>query len=132
MATDKTKNLVQIILLNGGLLILVVTALLPLLNIYWAGTRWVFAFGAIMVLAERLTERYDGDNLRIKRLYWLGKLSALLFCVAAGLLFLPDSPFQNTLAFLTAGAVMQLYVSFVYDHEMKKEQNEANNDKKKN
>ena len=56
-------------MLSVAMLLLVGTAILPLLNIYWEGSKWIFAFGAVLALAERLTERYRGDNLRVRRLY---------------------------------------------------------------
>lgn len=114
-------------MLSAAMLILVVTAMLPLLNIYWEGSKWIFAFGAVLALAERLTERYKGDNLRVRRLYMMGKISALLYCVSAYLLiFAPTGKTTDWLAFLMAGAVMQIYCMLVYDHVMKKEEQKKN------
>lgn len=81
-----------------------------------------FAFGAVLALAERLTERYRGDNLRVRRLYTMGKVSAVLYCVSAYLLINSSTGNPSDwLAFLMAGAVMQIYCMYVYDYEKKKE-----------
>ncbi len=129
MLSDKGKQKAQYIMLSAAMVIMVVTALLPLLNIYWGGSKWIFAFGAVLALAERLTERYSGPNLRVRRLVRMGKISALLYCVSAYLLvFAPTGKTTDWLAFLMAGAVMQIYCMLVYDHEMKKEEKNYNND----
>ena len=74
MLSDKGKEKAQYIMLSVAMLLLVGTAILPLLNIYWEGSKWIFAFGAVLALAERPTERYRGDNLRVRRLYTMGKV----------------------------------------------------------
>ena len=76
---EKILNIILIV----GLLIITAMALLPLLNIDGEWMRWLFAAGALMVLVVRVLERYDGDNLRIKRLYRINIISALLFCASA-------------------------------------------------
>lgn len=115
-------------MLSAAMTIMAVTAALPLLNIYWEGLKWIFAFGAVLALAERLTERYCGKNLRVRRLYMMGKISALLYCVAAYLLIAaPTGKTTDWLAFLMAGVAMQVYCSLVYDHEMKKESDNDDN-----
>ena len=115
-------------MLSVAMLLLVGTAILPLLNIYWEGSKWIFAFGAVLALAERLTERYRGDNLRVRRLYTMGKVSAVLYCVSAYLLINSSTGNPSDwLAFLMAGAVMQIYCMFVYDYEKKKEDKKKGN-----
>ncbi|MDO4512183.1 MAG: hypothetical protein Q4B68_10265 [Bacteroidales bacterium] len=123
MLSDKAKQKAQYIMLSLAMLLLVGTAVLPLLNVYWEPAKWIYAFGAVLALAERLTERYQGSNLRIRRLYMMGKISALLYCISAYLLiFSPTGKTTDWLAFLMAGAVMQTYCMLVYDHVAKKEQ----------
>lgn len=121
-------------MLTVGTLILLVMAAMPLLNIEGDWIKWVYAFGAVLVLAERLTERYHGKNLRISRLFRIGKVSALLYCASAYFVIWPtyDQP-KAWLALLMAGAVAQIYITFVYEHEMKKEAKKAAaaDDKKK-
>lgn len=128
MLSDKGKEKAQYIMLSVAMLLLVGTAILPLLNIYWVGSKWIFAFGAVLALAERLTERYRGDNLRVRRLYTMGKVSAVLYCVSAYLLINSSTGNPSDwLAFLMAGAVMQIYCMYVYDYEKKKEDKKNNN-----
>ncbi len=111
----------QNILLTAGLLLMLAVVVTRLLNYYWEYDKWLFAFGAALTLAERFSERYSGNNLRIGRLYRMGKISAILYCVAAYFIVSPTGKLRDCLAFLTAGAVLQLYTSFVYDREKKKE-----------
>lgn len=124
MISKEKQYKIQNIMLTVALLILLVTAVLPLFNVNWPYTKYIFAFGAVLALAERLTERYQGSNIRIKRLYRMGKVSALFFCVSAFFLLYPGVSTQNWLPFLMAGAVLHLYATFAYEHEIKKEQNE--------
>ncbi|MBQ3959252.1 MAG: hypothetical protein II592_03400 [Muribaculaceae bacterium] len=121
MLSKEKQTKIQNIMLTVALLILLVTAVLPLFNVHWEYTKYIFAFGAVLALAERLTERYNGDNVRIKRLYRMGKISALFFCVAAFFLIYPGVSGQNWLPFLMAGAVLHLYATFAYEHESKRE-----------
>ncbi len=114
----------QNLMLTVAMLILLVCALLPLLDVFIPWLKWVYAFGAVLALAERMTERYHGKNVRIARLYRLGKVSAMLYCVSAFLLIYPLSGAatgRDWLAFLMAGALMQIYVSFAYDHAVRKQ-----------
>lgn len=102
-----------------GLLIVTAMALLPLLNINGPWMRWLFAAGALMVLVVRVLERYDGDNLRIKRLYRINIVSALLFCASAAMTFYSRGT-TDWIAFLMAGAALQLYSSLALEHEQRR------------
>ena len=108
-------------LLIIGLLTIVAMALLPLLDINEQWMRWVFAAGAGMVLMVRLLQRYDGNNLRIRRLYRINIISALLFCASAGMTFYRSGT-TDWIAFLMAGAALMLYVSFAIDHEQRRQE----------
>ena len=122
MLSEKGKQKAQYVMLSVAMLLIVITAILPLLNIYWAPAKWIYAFGAELALAERLTERYKGSNIRLRRLYRMAKFSALLYCVSAYFLFFGTGEHPTEwLAFLMAGAVVQTYCIFVHDHEVKKE-----------
>lgn len=122
MLSKEKQQIAQYATLSLGLLVMLVVVLLRVLDIQLAYDRYCFAFGAVLTLAERLTERYRGKNLRIARLYRMGKVSSLLYCTAAFFLFSPNGKWQDCLAFLVAGAVMQIYVSIAYEYEVKKEQ----------
>ena len=123
--TDKSKNALLGWLLAIGMLAMFVTAVLPLADVYWEYSKYVFGLGAALVFMVRLVERYDGDNLRIKRLYRMQRISALLYCVSAFLLIYPGFNTRDWLAFLLAGAVLQIYAMFTIDHELKKERKKA-------
>ena len=116
------KEKILNILLMVGLLIITAMALLPLLNIDGEWMRWLFAAGALMVLVVRVLERYDGDNLRIKRLYRINIISALLFCASAVMFSKKGETDWSTnwVAFLMAGAALLIYVSFAIDHEQRR------------
>ena len=125
MLSKEKQSRIQNIMLTVAMLILLVTAVLPLFNVHWEYTKYIFAFGAVLALAERLTERYQGNNLRIKRLYRMGKISALFYCVSAFFLLYPGVSGQNWLPFLMAGAVLHIYATYAVEHEMKKEEKNA-------
>lgn len=114
------------ILLNLGLLTLLVSAAFPLLGLWKEQLmlmRYVFAAGAAMVLVARVTQVYEGKNFRIKRLHGLERMSALLYCVSAFLLFDFGNKWGGTdwIAFLLAGAIVQLYTSYMIQREEKKD-----------
>lgn len=114
------------ILLNLGLIVLLVSAAFPLLGIWKEQLmlmRYVYAAGAAMALVARATQVYEGKNFRIKRLHGLERMSALLYCVSAFLLFDFGDKWGGTdwIAFLLAGAIVQLYASYMIQREEKKD-----------
>lgn len=124
--SKQTMANVQAILLNLGLLTMLVAAAFPLLGIWHEGLmlmRYVYAAGAAMTVVARLLYVYEGKNLRIKRLHGLERMSALLYCVSAYLLFDISDQLGGTdwIAFLLAGAIVQLYASFMIQREEKKD-----------
>ena len=116
-----SKTLAHDAMLLVGMSVLRGCAILPLIKVHWQALPFVFAFGAVLVLAARLVERYQGSDLRVKRLFTLNKIAAVLFCISAGLIFFPVSTSQDWLAFLLAGAVVQIYVSLVLDKALRNE-----------
>ncbi len=130
MISDEKKQIeIQNITLAVATLLLLITAAMPIFGMAGDWAKYVFAFGAVLALAERFTERYKGKNLRIRRLYRMGKVSAMFYCVSA---FFQFSTILNTnmgqswgnrdwLAFLLAGALLQIYASFAIQHEENKE-----------
>ena len=122
----KTLQRIQNVVLAIGMVMLVVAAAFPLLGVWPEGMmlmRYVFAAGAATVLAVRLTEMYDGKNLRVKRLHTLEKVSAFLYCVSAFLLFFYGNRLGggDWIGFLLAGALVQIYTSFMIQHEEEKD-----------
>ncbi|MGN1266079.1 MAG: hypothetical protein ACI4UL_09715 [Muribaculaceae bacterium] len=126
----KTVQRIQGVLLALGMVMLVVSAAFPLLGVWPEGMllmRYIFAAGAATVLAVRLTEVYEGKNLRVKRLHSLERVSAFLYCVSAFLLFYYGNRLGggDWIAFLLAGAIMQIYTSFMIQHEEEKDAKKA-------
>ena len=126
----KTVQRIQGVLLALGMVMLVVSAAFPLLGVWPEGMllmRYIFAAGAATVLAVRLTEVYEGKNLRVKRLHSLERVSAFLYCVSAFLLFFYGNRLGggDWIAFLLAGAIMQIYTSFMIQHEEEKDAKKA-------
>lgn len=129
ISNEKKQIEIQNITLAVATLLLLITAAMPIFGMAGDWAKYVFAFGAVLALAERFTERYKGQNLRIRRLYRMGKVSAMFYCVSA---FFQFSTILNTnmgqswgnrdwLAFLLAGALLQIYASFAIQHEENKE-----------
>ena len=126
----KTVQRIQAVLLALGMVMLVVSAAFPLLGVWPEGMllmRYIFAAGAATVLAVRITEVYEGKNLRVKRLHSLERVSAFLYCVSTFLLFFYGNRLGggDWIAFLLAGAIMQIYTSFMIQHEEEKDAKRA-------
>ena len=102
-----------------GLFVMAVTVLMPLLNLTQPWMRWAFAGGAFAVLAGRIIGAYHGPELRIKRLHHILVFSGLLYCLGAWMLFIPEWS-KNSIGFLLAGVVVQLYASWMIDREQQK------------
>ena len=110
------------VLVAAGLLLMVVMALMPLLNLNEEWMRWAFASGAFMVLAGRALGLRRDVSLRLRRLYHLLVTSALLYCASAAMMFYSRGT-NDWIAFLLAGVVMQLYVTWMIEREDKKSSN---------
>jgi len=102
-----------------GLVVILVMAVLPLFNINEPFVRWLFAAGALAVLVVRLLQSNRGENLRLRRLYRINVISALMFCASAVMFWNMGQAEWSTnwVAFLMAGAALMMYVSYAIDHE---------------
>ncbi len=60
-----SKTLAHDVMLLVGMSVLLVCAILPLLKVHWQFLTFVFAFGALLVLAARLVEQYHGSDMRV-------------------------------------------------------------------
>ena len=121
MAQD-TRITISGILVITGLILMIVTAISPLLvnhDINMELMRWVFAAGAFIVLVGRMVGYYRGPSLRLKRLHTILIFSGLLYCASASMMFIFQGT-NNWIAFLMAGLVVQLYASWMIDRESKK------------
>ncbi len=121
MAKQETRVQISSLLVAIGLLIMLVMAVMPLLNINLLWMRWAFAAGAALVLLARIMGVYSGPALRIKRLHRLLIVSAVLYCASAAMMFYSRGT-NDWIAFLLAGLLMQVYASWMIDYEGKKAQ----------
>ena len=78
--------------------------------IVWTFSRtiapWLMAVGALGVLATHLRERYDGENLRRRRIVRMRWLLGLFYCVTAYFMFKGG---MEWLPFLCIAVVIELY-----------------------
>lgn len=109
-------------ILMVGLVDILVMAVLPLFNINEPFVRWLFAAGALAVLVVRLLQSNRGENLRLRRLYRINVISALMFCASAVMFWSmgQNEWSTNWVAFLMAGAALMMYVSYAIDHEQRR------------
>lgn len=71
---------------------------------------WLMGLGALGVFATHLSERYDGKNLRRRRIVRLRWMLGLFYGVAAWLMFKGG---MDWLPFLCIAVVIELYTLFV-------------------
>ena len=113
---DKKLNL----LLALAMLLMFVTAFLPLLHINEIYFQYVYTFGAFLAVVVRIHRKDKSLGLRVRRLMNIEFWSALCYLVSA--YFLIAYPYRSDwLAFLMAGAVLQIYTSFMIPYQMKKD-----------
>lgn len=124
--TEQIKDWIYII----GLLVMLVMAFLPLIDINEQWMRWGYAGGAAVTLIVRLTQRYKGKNYRIRRLYIMAVMATVMYCVSAALTFYGKGT-SDWIALLMAGAVLQMYSSYMIERETAKEAQKKLKNKKK-
>lgn len=101
---DKIQNFIFIFSASA---VVIAAAIYPL---HWFYTPYLFAIGAAGVAVARLSRRYKGDNLRLKRLYRMETLSGLLLVIASYFMFKERNEW---LLALTIAAILQLYAAFM-------------------
>ena len=125
----KKENVLNI-LLSVGMVILLLSAFLPLVDVKTPWLRYIFTFAAMLIVVvrvfQRAARRKQTFSLRVRRLFTMEFWSAMCYVVSA--LFLLSDPYHSTwLGFLTAGAVVQVYASFMIDYQLRKEAKKAEN-----
>lgn len=123
---EKKENVVNI-LLSVGMLMLLLTAFLPLVNVTTPWLRYLFAAAAVIIVIVRILQRAfrrkQKFSLRLRRLFTIEFCSAMLYMISA--LYLFAEPFHSTwLGFLTAGAVVQIISSLLIDRTLRREAKE--------
>ena len=116
---EHSRKQLSDILLIIGLLLMVVMAIMPLLEIKQQWMRWAYAAGALIVLAARIVGNDNEGSLRVRRLHRILISSGILYCASAAMMFLPDGG-NNWIGFLLAGVVTQLYASWMIEREQGK------------
>ena len=119
------------IFLLGGLL-MVIGAGTSLLA--WVGAPYVFALGALCFTAMQMKQRYDGQNVTIRRLRRMMLISDVLFLVSALLMFASQRNifgldhitylqyvYQKWVVTLLIAAILQLYSYHRIGQELVKE-----------
>ena len=124
-ANQKTANM----LLCLGMLVLMASALMPIIGMKWEWLRYSYAAGAALTFVAQVMMPNTGDTLRERRFARINVWSAVLYCVSAACLFIHDSAMQKSwVAFLLAGAVIQIYATLM----LSKLQSKDNKDTVKN
>lgn len=116
------KQNILLVSITIGMLLIAAGIVIPIIqgSIQSDVFRYIYAAGAVILFVGRILFRYEGSNLRLKRLYRLEKWSALFFCVAAFFLFYDKSLLRDPLAFTLAGGLIQTYTSFMIPRLMHK------------
>ena len=145
MKDQQKQKIIANTVLAVGMLVLLAGAVMPFFTLDIYTSRWVLAAGALMALVARFMEpTIDKDeSLRLHRLQRLDKVTAVIFCLSAACLFVNFfvDPYeyreviQAWVPILLAGAVLQLYCTFMTELERKKlakkQKEEAENGSKK-
>ncbi|MDE7473258.1 MAG: hypothetical protein K2M68_06715 [Muribaculaceae bacterium] len=111
----KAPSPILVALVTVGLLAIVIATIIPLLNNGFEHPwfRYLYAAGAVMVLAGRLFTPYTGKHPRMKRLARLESWSGIFFCVAAFFMFYEPQSNRDWLAFTLAGGAIQVIVTII-------------------
>jgi hypothetical protein len=84
----------------------------------WSLVPYIYAVAGSGVAVSYLTNPYMGDNKRIKRLNIQEAIAAVLLPVSSYFMFKGQNEW---FLFLAVSAILQVYVAFVKDRELKKE-----------
>lgn len=123
-----------------GLLLVAAAALIPLISGQPGNlaAKVILSAGAIILLAGRILNHYDGKVFRVKRLFAIERWAPIFFCTSAFFMWYSDDP-REWIVFLLAGAFIQLYTSIAIPYAANKaakdevrKQNESKNDNKHN
>ena len=145
MTDKKQRKTIANTVLAVGMLVLLAGAVMPFITNDLRTSRWVLAAGALSILVARFLEPVidKSESLRLNRLQRLDKVTAVVFCISAACLFAEYfvdehgswEIIQSWVPVLMAGAVLQLYCTFMTEVERKKiakkQMEEAENGSKK-
>ena len=93
----KKENVLNI-LLSVGMVILLLSAFLPLVDVKTPWLRYIFTFAAMLIVVvrvfQRAARRKQTFSLRVRRLFTMEFWSAMCYVVSA--LFLFSDPYHST------------------------------------
>lgn len=128
----KQLNKLQAMVYMVGGILMVVGAGISLLG--WGGAPYVFAIGALGFTPMQMMQRYDGDNVTLRRLRRILVLSDVLFLLTAVLMFASQGNafglsqivyvqyvYNKWIGTLLLAAIIQLYAVHRIDYELSKE-----------
>ena len=105
-----------------AMLALLVTAAMPLFGYNYPVLRIIFSVAAGVMFVVRVLQRTDSDDVRLRRLYRMNLIAALMYCLSAACLWIEDVTTQQSwVPLLLAGAVLQVYATVMIDRLEKKE-----------
>ena len=97
-----------------SLLTILAMATLPLMHVHFSAMPYIYAVAAGLTFISRiLFPPYKGGNKRISRLNRMEIASSVCYCVSAGYFFYNGTYQRDWLAFLTVGATLQVYSTFM-------------------
>ena len=125
------NNLQNAIFLIGALLMVIGTGS----SLFgWWGAPYLFALGALGFASMQMLQRYEGDDINIKRLRRIMLMSDVLLLLSALLMYAGNgNPFKldqityvqyignNWVVALLIGALLQLFTSYRLGKELEKE-----------
>lgn len=125
-------NRIETIIYVAGAVLMVIGAGVSVLG--WDGYPYLFSIGAVGYTAMQLQQRYEGQNITIRRLRRLMIASDLLILVAGVLMFASQGNalgisqvaylqyvYNKWVVVLLIAAIIQLYVVHRLDYELNKE-----------
>ncbi len=100
-----------------GLLLIAIGVMLPIIKggfDDFAAAKWTFTAGAIVCLVAALFTPQLPKSMPLSRRRWqrIEGWSAILFCAAAAMLYLPTTTHRDWLAFTLAGATIRIICFF--------------------
>ena len=112
----KKENVLNI-LLSVGMVILLLSAFLPLVDVKTPWLRYIFTFAAMLIVVvrvfQRAARRKQTFSLRVRRLFTMEFWSAMCYVVSA--LFLFSDPIPQHVARLSDGRRRGAGLRVVYD-----------------
>lgn len=111
--TTTSRNTLSQALASAGLLMIMIAAALPLLRLARGWFGWLYAAGALLLLAGRIIAPGIKDApLRLRRLLRMEIWTALIFGAGAVFTLIPHIG-NDWLAFTMAGGVLTIYTSIM-------------------